>query len=147
MIGLEYIRGLFDLSMQDLADKLGVTANTINLWEKLKMPISEKRANQLKELFHLPEIVFQKELTEEDKVKVQQVKLAYAKMEIENDISIKDRYIVEIEKEVLPKNAIIIDEKYKKLYGKFEMLLGNSDPKVLEDLLDNLIKMSGSSEK
>jgi len=67
-LGLSYIRTIYGLSMQDLANVIGVSKQTINKWEKNITPISSKRLNQLYEIFKLDKDLFTKEITNDDKV-------------------------------------------------------------------------------
>lgn len=75
MLGLKYIRNTFGLTMKELAEKLNVSANTINLWEKGTMDITEERLIQLENFFKIPKEYFQKELKEEDKLNILESKI------------------------------------------------------------------------
>jgi len=75
MIGLIYIRKLYDMSMEDVAQKLGITKQTISKWEKQKIPISDKRLRQLSNLFNIPEKYFQGEISDLNKLYIQKIKL------------------------------------------------------------------------
>ena len=143
MIGLEYISNLYNVKYVDISKILGLSRQTFNSWIKKRRYISEKHLPELSKIFNIPEEFFQKELTEEDKIIIQEIKLEQDKLN--NNINIGKTIV--IEKEVIPENAIIIDEKYKKLYNKFDILINNVDSKILEDTLNNLIKLSGIKEK
>lgn len=60
--GLKTIRKTFGFTMRDLADKLRVTANAINLWENGGSDVSESRLEQISEFFGI-----EKELLLKDK--------------------------------------------------------------------------------
>lgn len=75
MIGLYFIRKLYNMSMDELAHNLNITKQTVSKWEKRKIPISDKRLNQLSKIFNIPEKYFQKELDEIDRMEIQNIKL------------------------------------------------------------------------
>lgn len=75
MIGLYFIRKLYNMSMDELAHNLNITKQTVSKWEKRKIPISDKRLNQLSNLFNIQEKYFQKELNEIDELEIQNIKL------------------------------------------------------------------------
>lgn len=75
MIGLEYILNLYNMQHIDLADKLGIKKQNINLWIKGKQKISKKYLPVLEELFNINQEYFNKELTEIDKLEIQKEKL------------------------------------------------------------------------
>lgn len=53
MNGLSFIRRRCNLSQGQLAEKLGVTRQTINLWENCREPLTEARKEQLSWFFGL----------------------------------------------------------------------------------------------
>lgn len=59
----------------ELADKLGIKKQNINLWIKGKQKISKKYLPVLEELFNINQEYFNKELTEIDKLEIQKEKL------------------------------------------------------------------------
>ncbi|ADK14725.1 Helix-turn-helix domain protein [Clostridium ljungdahlii DSM 13528] len=75
MIGLYFIRKLYNMSMDELAHNLNITKQTVSKWEKRKIPISDKRLNQLSKIFNIPQKYFQKELDEIDRMEIQNIKL------------------------------------------------------------------------
>lgn len=75
MIGLEYILGLYNIPHTELAKELGIARQNINLWIKCKGKIPEKHLPKLSEKFRIPEEYFQKELTKEDELKIQGIKI------------------------------------------------------------------------
>lgn len=75
MIGLEYILSLYNMQHIELADKLGIKKQNINLWIKGKQKISKKYLPVLEELFNINKEYFNKELTEIEKLEIQKEKL------------------------------------------------------------------------
>lgn len=75
MIGLEYLLDINNMKSKQLAEMLGVGKATVSSWINQKRLISTKHYEKLKEIFKVPEEYFQKELTELDKLKLQQLKL------------------------------------------------------------------------
>lgn len=75
MIGLEYILNLYNMQHQELAKKLGIKKQNINLWIKGKQNVSKKYLPVLSKIFNIPEKYFQKELDEIDKMEIQNIKL------------------------------------------------------------------------
>lgn len=75
MIGLEYILSLYNMQHIDLAEKLGIRKQNINMWIKGKQKIPKKYLPVLNELFGINEEYFQKELSEIEKLEIQKEKL------------------------------------------------------------------------
>ncbi|MFS0882213.1 transcriptional regulator [Metabacillus niabensis] len=75
MIGLEYILSIFNMQHIDLAEKLGIKKQNINLWIKRKQNIPKKYLPILSDLFGIDEEYFIKELTEVEKLEIQKEKL------------------------------------------------------------------------
>lgn len=75
MIGLTYIRSSFNKSMQNVADRLGISKQTVSKWENGQRPIPEKRLNELADLFNLPLKYFDKELSDIEKYEIECIKL------------------------------------------------------------------------
>lgn len=74
-IGLTYIRKLYNYSMQELADLIGVSKQTISKWENRKKSITPDRLIQLSKLFKQDEQYFTKNLIKSDELRIQQTKL------------------------------------------------------------------------
>lgn len=74
MLGIKYLRMLNELSLQKVADKIGVSKQTASKWENGKV-IPSKRLQQLSELFDIQKEYLQKELNEIDKVEIQKIKV------------------------------------------------------------------------
>lgn len=75
MIGLEYILGLYNMQHIELAEKLGIKKQNINLWIKGKQKIPKKYLPVLEELFGTKQEYFMRELNEIEKLEIQKDKL------------------------------------------------------------------------
>jgi transcriptional regulator with XRE-family HTH domain len=75
MLGIEYVLNLYGIQHQELAEKLGIKKQNINLWIKGKQNVSKKYLPILAEMFGIDEEYFQKELAEIDKLIIQKEKL------------------------------------------------------------------------
>ena len=58
MNGLRYVRRLCNISMQDLANEIGVTRQAISQWERGSKPTPAERKRELSFFFGLPESYF-----------------------------------------------------------------------------------------
>ena len=65
MIGLEYILKLWNITQQELADRLGIKRQNIDAWIRKQRPIPKKYLPVLSEIFNISEEYFQKELTKD----------------------------------------------------------------------------------
>lgn len=75
MIGLEYILNLHNMQHMELAERLGIRKQNINLWIKGKQNVPKKYLPTLKEIFGVEEEYFIKELTDVEKLEIQKEKL------------------------------------------------------------------------
>lgn len=75
MLGLEYILSIYNMQHIELAEKLGIKKQNINLWIKRKQNIPKKYLPVLEELFVIKKEYFQKELDEIEKLEIQKEKL------------------------------------------------------------------------
>ncbi|RKD22380.1 hypothetical protein SAMN02745883_00779 [Caminicella sporogenes DSM 14501] len=75
MIGLEYILSLYNMQHVELAKKLGIKKQNINLWIKKKQNIPKKYLPILEETFGIKKEYFNKEIDEIDKLEIQKEKL------------------------------------------------------------------------
>ncbi|WP_346929601.1 helix-turn-helix domain-containing protein [Clostridium sp.] len=75
MIGLEYILSLYNMQHIELAEKLGIKKQNINMWIKGKQNIPKKYLPILEELFGTKQEYFMKELNEIEKLEIQKEKL------------------------------------------------------------------------
>lgn len=73
--GLEYILSLYNMQHIELAEKLGIRKQNINLWIKGKQNIPKKYLPVLEELFGLNSEYFIKELNEIERLEIQKEKL------------------------------------------------------------------------
>lgn len=70
-IGLEYIVNVFNGNYSELAKKLNITPQTVSDWIRGKRKISQSKLNDLEQLFKLDKELFQKELTEVEKIEIE----------------------------------------------------------------------------
>ena len=75
MIGLEYILNLYNFPHIELADKLGIRKQNINLWVKGRQNIPKKYIPVLEDLFDIGGEYFDRELTEIERLEIQKEKL------------------------------------------------------------------------
>lgn len=75
MIGLEYVLSVYNLPQVELAERLGIKKQNINLWVKQKQNIPRKYLPVLEELFGIEQEYFDRELTEIEKLEIQKEKL------------------------------------------------------------------------
>ena len=75
LIGLEYILNLFNLQHIELAEKLGIKKQNINMWVKGRQNIPKKYLPVLEELFGIDQFYFGRELSEIDQLEIQKEKL------------------------------------------------------------------------
>lgn len=83
MIGLEYVLNLYKMQHQELAERLGIRKQNINLWIKGKQDVSKKHLPKLAEIFNIPEEYFQKELDDIEQIEVRQRKIRNELVEYE----------------------------------------------------------------
>ncbi len=75
MIGLEYILSIYNMQHIELAEKLGIKKQNINLWIKGKQKIPKKYLPILEDIFGIKQEYFMKELEEIEKLEIQKEKL------------------------------------------------------------------------
>lgn len=75
MIGLEYILNLYNLQHIELAERLGIKKQNINMWVKGRQKIPKKYLPVLEELFGIDPSYFGRELSEIDQLEIQKEKL------------------------------------------------------------------------
>jgi len=75
MIGLEYVLKLFEMTQQELADKLEIKRQNIDSWIRGQRKIPQKHLSKLIEIFNIPEKYFQRELKFYDEERIQLMKL------------------------------------------------------------------------
>lgn len=76
MIGLTYIRKLYGMSMQNVADNVGVSKQTVSKWESGKISaITDENLKKLSQLFGQDKQFFFKTLTSTEELRIQKQKL------------------------------------------------------------------------
>lgn len=75
MLGLEYILLIYNMQHVELAERLGIKKQNINLWIKRKQNIPNKHLLNLEMLFGVKKEYFTKELNEIEKIEIQKEKL------------------------------------------------------------------------
>lgn len=77
MFGLEYLCNLYDMQQTELAEKVGVSKQIVNIWMKRTRPIPKKYYDKLSKIFGGldPKYFAKDELTELDKLEIQMIKL------------------------------------------------------------------------
>ena len=75
MIGLEYILNLYNLQHIELAEKLGIKKQNINMWVKGRQNIPKKYLPVLEGLFGIDQSYFGRELSVIDQLEIQKEKL------------------------------------------------------------------------
>ena len=75
LIGLEYVLNLYNLQHIELAEKLGIKKQNINMWVKGRQNIPKKYLPVLEELFGIDQSYFGRELSEIDQLEIQKEKL------------------------------------------------------------------------
>lgn len=105
-MGLLQIRQLYNLSLQELADKLQVSNQMVSMWERHKKPISKNKLKQLSELFNIPDYYFVEELDELDMLEVQSIKLKNAYKDTIVKVKNSDGTISEVEAKAMDKSTL-----------------------------------------
>lgn len=77
MNGLEYVLGLYNMQHVELAEKLGIKKQNINMWIKGKQNIPKKYLPVLEKTFKISREYFSKDLAEIDKLEIQKEKLKH----------------------------------------------------------------------
>ena len=93
MNNLDNIREIFNLTLEDVANMLNIKKQSVSEWSK-NNKIPEKRIKELSELLNIPEEYFNKEISEVDKIKLQNIKL---EQDIKNSIFEYEREIYDNE--------------------------------------------------
>ena len=76
MIGFSYIRKLYGVSLDDVAQFVGVTNQSVSAWEQ-KGIVPEKRLDILEKYFEIPKKYFNVEITPIVKNQINKCKLVY----------------------------------------------------------------------
>ena len=147
MIGLEYILNLYNLQHVELAERLGIRKQNINLWIKGRQNIPKKYLPVLEEIFNLDKEYFSKEINEIDKLEIQKEKL---KMDLKPVIKKQEQQfligevndIVEVpiyDKEEI--NTIERDIEKAKLVARFKEVLDMVDKNPYMDTYKLIIEL------
>lgn len=137
MLGITFIRKIYNMTTEELGSRIGVSKQAISKWENGKSIISKRNLKMLSQLFKMPADVFQKDLTEIDELEVQ-------KMKMNNEINFIDEvnmFDPETADEIdnlnfeIKKRQLIskIDESFKNCRTEQELLI-----KYLDSFLDIL---------
>lgn len=148
MNGLEYILNLYQMQHVELARRLGIKKQNINLWIKGKQKIPKKHLPVLEEIFRLDATYFTKELTEVDKLEIQKEKLKQdlkpiiEKTKTEFRVDEANDYLVDVpvyDKEEL--NKIERDIEKAKLVERFKNVLDVVDKHPYKDTFYLILKL------
>lgn len=99
--GLEYLLELASMSQLELSDKLNTSKQNLNMWIKGKQRIPKKYLPLLEEIFQVDQEYFEKDVTQLDKFKIQEIRLL--KQTNLTDFE-KDKIYLEIAKQKLFEN-------------------------------------------
>lgn len=137
MIGLEYILNLYGIQHQDLAEKIGIKKQNINLWIKGKQNVSKKYLPMLSEMFGVDEEYFQKELNDIDKLIIQKEKL---KRELKPEIIRYDQQLM------IGDNADIIEKPIYNTDVINDIELEIEKAKIIGDFRDAISTINNNIE-
>lgn len=88
LLGLKKVREIFGFTMRELADRLDVTPNTINLWEKGKLDVTDARLSDLEWFFKVKsEILFKEEHSVEELMKIEIARTSFKLEEYREQIT------------------------------------------------------------
>lgn len=150
MIGLEYILHLYETPHMELANKLNIKKQNINLWIKGKQKIPKKYLPVLSEMFHLDAAYFQKELSEIDKLQIQKEKLERELQPVNikwiEEFSIFEPETLLAEKEIYDRpelNELTNEINQEMLIDKFRLVMAN--PLTNRDTISMFLKLMEES--
>ena len=153
MNGLEYILNLFNMQHIELADRLGIKKQNINMWIKGKQNIPKKYLPVLEDLFHIPVSYFQKELTDIEKLEIQKEKLkqdlqpVIKRHETKFTLNEKSEYLIDVpiyDKEEM--NAIERSIDKAKLVARFKAALEVVDENPYSETFELIVKLLEKSQ-
>ena len=75
MIGLEYICNLHGVQYKDIAEMIGRSKQTVSTWISGAGKIPKKYVSVFSQRFKIPEMYFQKELSKNDEIEIQKMRL------------------------------------------------------------------------
>ena len=155
MMGLEFIRKQYDISLADLAKEIGVSRQFISKWETGEKSIPDKRLECLSQFFNVPTEYFKKQLSEIDKIKIQNFKL---EQDLEKSVYDYEDTVYDEESDdyiTIPEigydQSIVEAEQYNnakieelETLEKIEDIITDQQPE--DDLYDIISKMTGRAE-
>ncbi|MBD8839445.1 helix-turn-helix transcriptional regulator [Paenibacillus sp. CFBP 13594] len=106
-IGLEYITKIFGGSYTDVAKRLDITPQTVSDWIRGKRNISSSKIDELAALFKLDKHLFQKELTEVEKIEIE--------LDYLNRLSKRDVMLVPESNDTYNPHSDMIESKLREL--------------------------------
>lgn len=146
--GLEYILSLYQVQHIELAEKLGIKKQNINLWIKGKQNIPKKYLPVLEGLFGINRSYFTKELTDIDKLEIQKEKLKQdLKPIVERQ---KEEFRVDEESDYLVKVPVYDKEELNtieraiekaKLVERFKQVIDNIDENPYMDTYALIVEL------
>lgn len=132
LLGLKNIRKIFGFTMRDLAVKLDVSANAINIWENGGGDVPEERLEQLEYFFEVDKELLIKEV--HDAKDLMLIELARSRFKI-------NEYQQMIQHDGESINAII-DKVKEQIEGNYwQNLESQSNFESLKTLLEDIIKL------
>ncbi len=139
MTGLAYVLELYNVTQQELADKLQIKRQNIDAWLRRRRKIPEKHLVNLSKIFKgIDSSYFQKELTETEKIDIQKTKI----LNDSNEIEFIDTYIdsdteqnIRIRR-VLKDNYDVFGARYLD-YEKNMIIAINRIKKIVNDTFDS----------
>ena len=137
MVGLEYILNLYGMQHQQLAEKIGIKKQNINLWISGKQDISKKHLPTLSQIFCIEEEYFQKELDDIDKLIIQKEKL---KKELKPEIMGYDTQLM------LGENVDLIEKPIYNTGAMNGIELEIEKAKVVQDMREIISNMDNDIE-
>jgi transcriptional regulator with XRE-family HTH domain len=81
MIGLRLFRNIKEITLDTLAETLGISKQNINKWETEQKSIPEKRLNQLSEILDVPPDMLVIKIDDKDLNSIVQLAILYLKRE------------------------------------------------------------------
>jgi transcriptional regulator with XRE-family HTH domain len=126
--GLKNIRKIYGFTMRDLAKRLNVTANAVNLWESGGVDVPEHRLDELAEFFKIDKQLFLKE--NHDVKDLMLIEIARAEFKID-----EYKYLIKDDSNSI--DEIIEDATINLTFRAKE---GESQYYILKDLLSKIVE-------
>lgn len=135
LVGLKNIRKIYGLTMRDLAKKMSVTANAVNLWESGAVDVPEYRLTDLSKLLGLDKQLFLKD--NHDAKDLMLIEIARAEYKIE-----EYKFLIKDDSESIDS---IIDETRKMMTKKISNVMfrakeGEYQYDALKSLLSKIVE-------